>query len=243
MSSAEFSAKSLIQLPYPRPMRSQHGDWVRSWRLRNKRPISWRVSAGELANRLSSAGHAIVLSPSGPYELVVTERFDDSPMSDSAFLFSAWRILGRIDRELGPLHTIEGIPRNQWAPFRLFETGYPVKNPLQLPTSELLDAVVRAHGRRNPGAVLADGDGQPLGPYSGISFGELRDVLLFNDERSFSEWQTFRKSNVRGMIRLLVDNDEVRLVGDDQLNPGLPSLLREVEELRGFSVSNPQAVA
>ena len=56
-------------------------------------------------------------------ELVVEMRTDGDPMTDESFYWAPYRILRAVDALVAPIGTIEGAPRDAWAPFRGFTPG------------------------------------------------------------------------------------------------------------------------
>lgn len=110
----DYSGCELIPTQWPVARRS--GDrWTRTWSVRLAQPA--RSTAEELAGRLDSSPFksvSLVLDNDRAW-LEVTGSGDEW---DDAVYFDTYRLLERLDREVGGLIEIEGLPRDHWPPWR-----------------------------------------------------------------------------------------------------------------------------
>jgi hypothetical protein len=113
----EYRAEQLFPTAVPQWSQRDDGKWVREWEIR------LAVAAGKSRldelNHLSEDGIDVVAiaSPDGCTIRLrtVTEL---NPLSDEVFYGSAYRMLRKIDENIGRIELIQGQPREVWQPFR-----------------------------------------------------------------------------------------------------------------------------
>lgn len=108
----------LTLLDVPRWTECSRGGWKRCWKLVLERPASSEaISAIELMSTPQLRARA-TFSHQAPCEIELETYVESDPDTDENFLFSAYRLFQRIDAEVVSIATIQGTPRDKWAPFR-----------------------------------------------------------------------------------------------------------------------------
>ncbi|WP_437990395.1 hypothetical protein [Sorangium sp. So ce145] len=118
-----YRAEQLFPIAAPQWIQGDDGVWVRDWEV--------RLIAAPDERQLDKLMH---LSEEG-IDVVATMSQDGrtirlrsatrlNPFGDDIFHGSAYRMLRRIDGEIGRIELIQGQPRGAWQPFRQSTLGH-----------------------------------------------------------------------------------------------------------------------
>jgi len=116
--------------------------------------------------------------------------------------------------------------------------GIDIEIPTQLGPAAL-DRGTRTILRAWPEAVIVDADtGAKLQDLAGVSFTELRELLIYRDPAAEARWELEGAiPELRDtMVHLLADDELITVVVDDPSSPEMQSLLEDLHhELSGHS--------
>ena len=113
-----MNENEITRLKVPRWTETPDGGWSRVWTVSLDQPLA--ADATVLVDRMSTPG-LLVRSQAradDPCGLELETRIAQDPLSDENFYYSAYRLFRRIHEEVGALKTIQGMPKELWAPFR-----------------------------------------------------------------------------------------------------------------------------
>lgn len=111
---SDYSASSVVRTRFPNWQRESDGTWSRVWHVTLESP------AGEVGREYDFSDERQCVIARVDSEVIVTLRTTthDDPMSDELFYFAAYRALQAVHDRVGPIATIEGLPRTAYQPFR-----------------------------------------------------------------------------------------------------------------------------
>lgn len=141
---------TIFEVAYPEWHEGSDGYWTREWNIVLAVPTALPIvdlSDGEIeaSTTLDASGRT----------LTVTTRTKGNVSSDENFILAAWRMLERIDTEVGRIRTIQRQPRWWWQPFRTataeapppavrwVKYGYPEKLTWYFMEADATDLVLR----------------------------------------------------------------------------------------------------
>jgi len=111
-----YRADQIARLPLPQWRQASENAWIREWEICLTEPLRKEVRALE---ELSGDGVEVqaTVDEDGRTIRLVT-RTTLNPLSDEVFFVAAYRMLERIDEDVGRIELIQGQPREIWQPFR-----------------------------------------------------------------------------------------------------------------------------
>jgi hypothetical protein len=115
--SDDYSANELRPVAFPRWQRGSDGVWARDWTIRLTRPIDddGRAKLHTLSD--DSVSVDAVIADDGQSLRLRTTTTGEA-QSDEIFFWAAYRMLRRLNDEIGDIELIQGQPRVWWQPFR-----------------------------------------------------------------------------------------------------------------------------
>ena len=112
-----YNEYKLDPVPLPRWARVDGEAWSREWVIEMVEPVAEagraildELDEGPIVNQVS-------IDASGRTVRIVSTTNEKNPWTDDLFILSYYRMLRRIDSEVGRIESILGRRRDEWSPF------------------------------------------------------------------------------------------------------------------------------
>lgn len=112
-----YRSDQILRVAVPQWHRANDGRWTRDWSVRlADRP---NAEARRNLHDLSEEGIQVVAEVDNDgHTLHLRTTTDRDAFSDEIYFVAAYRMLRRIDENVGRIESIQGQPREWWQPFR-----------------------------------------------------------------------------------------------------------------------------
>lgn len=112
-----YRGDQILRVAVPQWNRTSDGQWSREWALRLVDAPS--ADARRKLSELSEDGIRVVAEFEDDGRTIrLRTTTDRNAHSDEIFFAAAYRMLRRVDEEVGRIESIQGQPRDWWQPFR-----------------------------------------------------------------------------------------------------------------------------